>query len=119
MADKGSEEHKSYEEIITGYWRKKEKEVCDEYSKVLNEVTDKLDQLDKETNYYPIIELTEDGTVGRFGSECFSRGWSITPRRWNELSKEKLEAKVKEYSELVEKYSNQIVQLQQLLARQK
>lgn len=113
-----NQENRGMEEIVPDYWAEKEKEIAHEYVDVLREYTEKLNKLDKETNYYPFIELSEDGIPGRFGPDMFSRGWHLMPRKWSELPQSRLEAKLKEYSELIRKYSNRIVQLQEIIAKQ-
>jgi hypothetical protein len=106
------------EDKIKKHWTNREEIISREYADVLQRCKEDLDRLDKETSYYPIVEIRESGTPGRFGEEGFNREWSITPRKWENESIEKLKAALQESRQQAAKYSTRVIQLQEIIARQ-
>lgn len=106
------------DKAVKKYWTDRQEIIMKEYADVLRKCGDDLERLDKETSYFPLVEITESGTPGRWGEEAFSRGWSISPRKWENENIEKIKAKLDEYTQLVTKYSARISELQEIIAKQ-
>lgn len=106
------------DDAIHKHLAEKEEIIMREYVDVLRKCGEDLERLDKETSYFPVVEITESGTPGRWGQEAFNRGWSIFPRKWEDENIEKIKAKLEEYTQLVTKYSTRITELQEIIAKQ-
>jgi hypothetical protein len=103
---------------IGKYWFNREEIIMREYADILRKCIEDLERLDKETSYFPIVEIRESGIPGRWGEEGYTREWSITPRKWEDENVEKIKAKLQEYQQLVKKYSTRIVERQGIISRQ-
>jgi len=78
----------SLRDEMTAYRRQLEGKAIEAYAEALRVCVSRLEELDRETSYYPNVEIYETGTPGRWGEEGFFRGWNMSPRQWPDSATE-------------------------------